>query len=39
MEEMRIGEVKFRGEIYTWENNRENEVIQERLNRFFGSTE
>lgn len=31
---------KFRGEAYTWANNREAEgFIQERLDRFCGSTE
>lgn len=37
---MEMGDIKFRGEVYTWENNRENEeFIHERLDRFFGSTE
>lgn len=36
--EMEMGEIKFRGEIFTQENNRENEgFIQERLDRLFGS--
>lgn len=35
---MEMGEIKLRGETFTWENNRENEgFIQERLDRFFGS--
>lgn len=34
---MEMGEVKFRGDGYTWANNRESEgFIQERLDRFFG---
>lgn len=37
---MGMGEVKFRGDGYIWANNRESEgFIQERLDRFFGSTE
>lgn len=35
---IRIGEIKFKGEMYTWENNREGKgFIQERLDKFFGS--
>lgn len=35
---MEMGDIKHRGEIYTWGNNREGEgFIQERLDRFFGS--
>lgn len=38
--DLKIGEVKFRGEFFTWVNNRENEgFIQESLDRFFGSVE
>lgn len=34
------GDIKFKGEIYTWANNGEGEgFIQERLGRFFGSVE
>lgn len=34
-----MGDIKFRGEAYTWANNREGEgFIQERLDRFCGST-
>ena len=37
---MEMGELKFRGEPYTWANNRDVEgFIQERLDRFFGSKE
>lgn len=37
---MGMGEVKFRGEEWTWANNREGEgFIMERLDRFFGSSE
>lgn len=36
---MKTREVKFRGESYTWANNREGEgFIQEMLDKFFGST-
>lgn len=38
--EMQMGEIKFRGEPFTWANNREVEgFIQERLDRFFGSSD
>lgn len=37
---MRMGDVKFRGDRYTWANNRESEeFIQERLDGFFGLAE
>lgn len=37
---MQMGEIKFKGEPFTWANNREGEgFIQERLDRFFGSKE
>lgn len=37
--EMDMGEVKFRGDPFTWVNNRDGEdFIQERLDRFLGST-
>lgn len=37
---MEMGELKFRGEPYTWANNRESECfIQKRLDGFFGSQE
>lgn len=33
--DMGMGDIKFRGEAYTWANNREGEgFIQERLDRF-----
>lgn len=35
--DMNMGEIKSRGESYTWTNNREGEgFIQEKLDRFFG---
>lgn len=38
--DMEMREVKFRGKVYTWVNNREDEgFIQERLDKFFGSIE
>lgn len=37
---MGIVDIKFKGEICTWANNREGEgFIQERLDKFFGSAE
>lgn len=36
--EMEMGDIKFKGDTYTWANNREGEgFIQKRLDRFFGS--
>lgn len=36
--EIEMGDIKFKGESWTWGNNREREgFIQERLDRFFGS--
>lgn len=36
--EMEMGDIKFRGDAYTWKNNRENEgFIKERFDRFLGS--
>lgn len=38
--EMEMGDLKYKGDPFTWANNREGEgFIQERLDRFFGSTE
>lgn len=35
-----MGDIMFRGSIFTWANNRAGEgYIQERLDRFFGSAE
>lgn len=35
---MEMGEVQFRGDCFTWANNREQEgFIQKRLDHFFGS--
>lgn len=37
---MKMGDIKYKGDIYTWANNREGEgFIQERLDRFCGSVE
>lgn len=38
--EMDMGEIKYTGNTYTWANNRMGEgFIQERLDRFFGSSD
>lgn len=38
--DMEMGDIRVRGEAFTWANNRETEgYIQERLNRFCGSVE
>lgn len=38
--EMGMGDISFRGDAFTWANNREREgFIQERLDRFLGSSE
>lgn len=38
--DMNMGEIKSRGGSYNWTNNREGEgVIQEKLDRFFGSAD
>lgn len=35
-----MGEIPFRGKRWTWANNRKEEgFIEERLDRFFGSSE
>lgn len=35
-----MGDIKFKGESWTWSNNREGEgFIQEKLDRFLGSAE
>lgn len=40
MADMEMGDIKFRGETYTWANNRDGEgFMQERLDRFCGSTD
>lgn len=37
---MGMGEIKYRGDTYTWANNKEREgFIQEILDRFFDSSE
>lgn len=37
---MDMGEIKFKGDMFTWANNREGEgFIQEKLDHFFGSLE
>lgn len=36
--EMEMGDIKFRGNAFTWQNNRVIErYIKDRLDRFFGS--
>lgn len=35
--EMKMADIKFRGDAHTWEHNREDEgYIKERLDRFLG---
>lgn len=37
---MEMGDIKFKGDAFTWANNREGEeYINERFDRFFGSAE
>lgn len=39
IDDMGMGDMKYKGDTYTWANNREGKVfIQERLDRFCGST-
>lgn len=40
IDEMNMGEIKFKDDPFTWANNREGEgFIKERLDRCFGSAE
>lgn len=40
IDDMEMGDIKFKGDLFTWANNREGKgFIQERLDRFVGSGE
>lgn len=39
IDDMGMGDIKYKGDTYTWDNNREGKgFIQERLDKFCGST-